>query len=245
MDALKSPAQGRKGRAERRITLFTFLFVYALSILNNTLLALLLDTVRSDVALSSTALPYLIFYLRIVLSAVWLYVGAAAVARAVCLRRMAAFLVSAFLLFGAMELTDFLPILVAAVQYDSQSLGSLITSNFSGLLVNTLFYLLRVMFAAAAGLCAPWLASKSKKKRDPVRIATAVSALALTLLPVIIDVFGSLIPFLSSAGINQIRAELWKLILEYVLSFVFGLLGYAAAWVYLELIAKKSRGKID
>lgn len=239
MDSSRLPAKKQEGGAERRRTLFTFLFVYAVSILNNTALSLLLEWVRADITLSGTVLPYLVFYLRNVLSVVWLYCGATAVARAVCLRRAALSAVSALLLFGAMELTDFLPLLLVSFQYDSQSVGSLISSNFDGLLMNTLFYLLRVLLAIGAGLCAPWLAGKGKKRRDPLLLAGGLTAAALTLLPIAVEVFGNLIPFLRSAGINQIRAEAWKLVLEYLLYLLFGLLGYAAIRVYLVWYARK------
>ncbi|MBQ7011021.1 MAG: hypothetical protein IJN63_04890 [Clostridia bacterium] len=217
----------------------TYVGVFLLNVLNSTAMNMLLQSVSTNVRFSGTILPHVLYYTMSVLAIVWQFTGVAAIADCISRRKTALAAVSALLFFAAMMSSSMLPIIVAAFQYSSQTLSTLMTANSAALLADAISGIVRVLLAVliCLGVCA------IARRREKNRISAALSSVAwcsvmLTLSSMLIIFTGSTLPFLQSAGRNALQSQLPTIILEYVILAVYGVLGYAVGAIYVRAAKK-------
>ena len=217
-----------------------FCAVFALNILNSTALNMLLQTVSTNVRFSSTVLPHMLYYFMSVLAIVWQFIGIAVIADAISRKRTVLAAVSCLLFFAAIMASNMLPIIVAAIQYSSQTIITLMQSNAESLLTVAIFGTVRILLVV--GTCLAVCASARKKQKN--RLSAAISAClwssaVLALLSMLMIFIPNTLPFLQSAGQNALRSQLFKIIMEYVILAVYAVIGYAVASLAVRLADKK------
>lgn len=232
--------ENKKSISYTGFVLALFAAVFALNILNSTAFNMLLQSVATDVRFSATVLPHAIYYFMSVLAIVWQFAAVALIVDAFTRKNKILSAVSCILFFCVMMAGSMLPIIVAAVQYSSQTIITLMRSNYEAILTDAIFALLRV--AIVAGICLLSMLIARKKQKN--RLSAALSAclwcsVALVLLSMLVIFIPNTLPFLQSAGQNALRSQLFKIIMEYVLLAVYGVIGYAVATLVVRLADKK------
>ncbi|MBQ5809135.1 MAG: hypothetical protein IIW21_05205, partial [Clostridia bacterium] len=117
---------------------------------------------------------------------------------------------------------------------------TLMRSNSEALLTTAIFAVLRVVLVV--GVCIAVLAICRKKQKNRLSVAICACvwcAVALVLLSMLVIFIPNTLPFLQSAGKNALRSQLFKIIMEYVLLAVYGVIGYAVASVTVRLSNRK------
>ena len=239
MDNISANENTKSGKKYLLLILLTYAGIFLLNILNSTALNMLLQFLSTDVRFSGTILPHVTYYTMSVLAIVWQFAGVAALADCISRKRTALAALCATLFFCAMMASSMLPIIVAAFQYSSQTLFTLMAANSSALVTDAILSAVRVAFAAliCLGICA--LARRKGKNRIPAALRSVMwCSVMLTLGSMLIIFTGSTVPFLQSAGRNALQSQLPTLILEYVILAVYGVLGYAVGAVYVRAANK-------
>ena len=148
--------------------------------------------------------------------------------------------VSCILFFCATMISSMLPIIVAAIQYSSQTLITLMRSNAESLLTTAIFAVLRIALVAGTCLTCGAIARKKQKNRlSAALFACLWCSVVLVLLSMLVIFIPNTLPFLRSAGQNALRSQLFKIIMEYVLLTVYGVIGYAVATLTVRFADKK------
>ena len=220
--------------------LLAFCAVFALNIFNSTALNMLLQAASANVRYSETLLPHALYYFMSVLAIVWQFVGVALMVDTLIRGNKILAVISCALFVCATMASSMLPIIVAAVQYSSQTIATLVRSNSEALLTAAIFAVLRVLLVAGVCLAAVVICRKKQKNRLSTAMCACLwSAVALVLLSMLVIFIPNTLPFLQSAGKNALRSQLFKIIMEYVLLAVYGVIGYAVASVTVRLSNRK------
>ncbi len=218
----------------------SFFAVFVLNILNSTALNMLLQSIATDVRFSATLLPHALYYFMSVLAIVWQFAGVALIVDTVMRGEKMLAAASCILFFCAMMAGSMLPIIVASIQYSSQTLLTLMRSNFEALLTDAIFAVLRVVLVAGICLAAALISRKKQKNRLSAALSACLwSSVALVSLSMLVIFIPNTLPFLQSAGQNALRSQLFKIIMEYVLLAVYGVVGYAVASLTVSFAEKK------
>ena len=239
MDTELKKTSARKG-GYTAFVILSFCAVFALNIFNSTALNMLLQTVTTNVRYSSTVLPHVLYYFMSVLAIVWQFVGVALMVDTVIRGKRLLAALACVLFVCATMASSMLPIIVAAVQYNSQTIVTLMRSNSEALLTTAIFAVLRVVLVM--GVCVAVLAICREKQKNRLSVAIYACvwcAVALVLLSMLVIFIPNTLPFLQSAGKNALRSQLFKIIMEYVLLAVYGVIGYAVASVTVRLSNRK------
>ncbi len=236
---IKNTAKGINTRYAGFVFL-SFFAVFVLNILNSTALNMLLQSIATNVRYSSTLLPHALYYFMSVLAIVWQFAAVALIVDTITRGEKLLAASSCMLFFCAMMAGSMLPIIVAAVQYSSQTLFTLMQSNAEALLTDAIFAVLRIVLVVGICLAVSIIARKKQKNR----LSTALSAclwcsVALVLLSMLVIFIPNTLPFLQSAGQNALRSQLFKIIMEYVLLAVYGVIGYAVAALTVRFADKR------
>lgn len=228
--------------AKNRIFMFllwTYVFVFALNILNSTVLNMALQVLATNVSTMNTLLPQIVYYLMSVLAVVWQFVSVGAICLAVSKRSVKLTLISVLLFMLAVMAHSMLPIFIAAVQYSSQSVGSLIAANADKLFSDVILNAGRAVLALGASLVFVVIAEKRKKTAATGAVlSVGVCAVLFTLVSMGVIFFESTLPFLASAGRNAINSQLPKILAEYFILALYGVIGYAVGTLYIKLAEK-------
>ena len=238
MEAIKRDNPPLKSAKKYTAVVFiTYACVFLLNIFNSTALNMLLQYLSTDVQFAGTVLPHIVYYLMSVLAIVWQFVGVAAICDCISREHKLLTAASAVLFFCAMMASSFLPIIVAAVQYSSQTLGTLIYSNSAALLTDGIFGAVRVMLVTVICLavCA-YCRRKQKNRLSAALLGCLWCAMALTALSMAVIFFYNTLPFLQSAGRNALQSQLPKILLEYVILALYGVIGYAVGALYIRAV---------
>ena len=239
MDTELKKTSARKG-GYTAFVILSFCAVFALNILNSTALNMLLQTISTNVRYSSTILPHALYYFMSVLAIVWQFIGVAVIADAITRKKKALAAVSCVLFFAAMMASNMLPLIVAAIQYTSQTIFTLMQSNAEALLTTAIFGVVRILLIVGACLVVCAFARKKQKNRLSAALSACMwSAAVLALLSMLMIFIPNTLPFLQSAGQNALRSQLFKIIMEYVILAVYAVIGYAVASLAVRLADKK------
>lgn len=237
---------GIKNKANNKNTKYTvfvlvsFAVVFALNILNSTAFNMLLQSVATDVRFSSTLLPHAIYYFMSVLAIVWQFLAVALIVDTFTRKNRVLTSASCVLFFCAMMAGSMLPIIVAAIQYSSQTIITLLQSNEAAVLTDAFFAVLRVLLIVGVCFAVTFILRKKQKNRLSAALASCLcGSVVLVLLSMLVIFIPNTLPFLQSAGQNALRSQLFKIIMEYVLLAVYGVIGYAVAAFTVRFSYKK------
>ncbi len=237
-ESIKASALQKNGYIA--FVLLSFCAVFALNILISTAFNMLLQIVSTNIRYSSTMLPHALYYFMSVLAVLWQFTAVALIVDTIMRGKKLLAAVCCALFFCAMMVSTMLPIIVAAVQYRSQTILTLIRSNAEALLTAAIFAVIRVALAA----CVCFVVMLISRRKQKNRLSAALTAclwcsVVLVLLSMLVIFIPNTLPFLRSAGQNALRSQLFKIIMEYVLLAVYGVIGYAAASLVVRFSGKK------
>jgi len=242
-EALLNGSSAGSGKNKKKsylhFVLLSFAVVFAVDLFNSIGMKLLLQWLSADVVYSKTVLPAAVFYTMSVLSVVWLFLAAAITVDSFVKKKSRVIIVSLLLLYLSMAISNIIPIVVVALQYDSQTIGSLISSNIEGIVVDNVMYIIRALLVVLSAVIAGAVCGKKKSgELKALDMGILFSSIALTLLPMVIEFVWVTVPFLQGAGRNQLNSQLPTIILEYVLFVLHGIAGYAVALIYSRISRK-------
>ena len=216
--------------------LWTYVFVFALNVLNSTVLNMALQSLATNVATKDTVLVQAVYYLMSVLAVVWQFVSVGAICLAVSKKNVKLVLVSVLLFMLAVISHSMLPIFIAAAQYSSQSIGTLVVANADKLLSDVILNAGRALAAVGTSVIFSIIAVRSKKTATTGAVwSVGACAVIFTLISMGVILFESTIPFLASAGRNAINSQLAKILAEYFILALYGVIGYAVGALYIKL----------